>query len=495
MSKRELSERDTGRRWRPAHALLLAALLLGGMRWVRLGDWSLWYDEAITWADAHHAAEGQLYNPAGYFLIRRTVEWLGGVADEFSLRFLPAVAGWLAIPLTYWAFAGVAGRRRAALAALLVAVSPWQLYWSQNARFYTMAQALGLGAAGLVLRAYFVERQTPAGRYGRIAGGAVLLALAAQFQLQGALLLLALLAAPLVSGALGCGLRGSGRRAARVVLGVAVLGGLAMAPWVLEAWETYALKKSVGSVPGRLAHFGLSTGFYVSPLWAAGFALGALGAWLARDRFFVFATLVVVIGVAAAGLASLKARVTAQYVFAFSPWIALVAAWPLGILWPAELNARSDARSARLLRYGYGLLLVAPTLASSVLYLTVRYGERPRWREAYEYVWNHHEAEDLILGMVAPVGEFYLAPGATDLRHPRQVAWLDGFRWETPHHWARHDRRTWMILRPDYLEDWPEAEREAMRRMLREECRLAQSFPVVVEGRGLSVEVYVRDGS
>jgi len=482
---------------RRAWILLALACLVGLGRFLRLGQWSLWYDEAITWADANHAlGAGQLYNPAGYRAIRATVGWLGGVPDEFALRLLPAALGWLSIPLTYWAFARGAGRTRAAVAALVVAASPWQLYWSQNARFYTMAQALGLLGGGLVLRALFHShdqagrgQQRPVGiRPGlpwNVLVGAACVGAGAVFHLQNLVLLAVLVCAPWLLWPLGARPGPAGRRAAIFLAGLALIGLLARLPWALDVWKTYEIKKSSGSVVERLSHFALSTGFYLSPLLAIAFLVAWLGALRRRDRFFVFSGLVVVLGIAAAGVASLLARVTAQYVFVFSPWVALVATWPIG---------RSSVTSGRgrALHFGYGALLTTPLLVSSVLYLTIRHGERPRWREAYEYVWNQRGPEDLILGMAAPVGEYYLSPEATDLRQPERVAWLDGFRAAVPHRWGRRTRRTWFVIRPDYLEDWPAEDRERMRRLLREECRLVQRFPVTVEGRGLSLDVYTR---
>lgn len=482
-----------------ARLLLGTALVLGLVRFWRLGDWSLWYDEAITWADAHHAVgTGEIYNPAGYLLIRAVVGWFGQGPDEFALRIAPALMGYLAIPMAYWAFSPVAGGRRAALVALLLAISPWQLYWSQNARFYTMAEVAAIAGSGLVLRGLF--RPDPAPRVTLLCAGVAIIASGLLFHLQNGLLVAALVVAPLGAHVAGAKLSHGARRATLFLLAAALLGAALASPWAVEVWSTYGEKKSIGSVPSRLAHFVRSTGFYLTPLLGTGFLIGAVRAFRERDPVFTVGTLVALLGIGAGALASLETRVTAQYVFVFFPWVALVASAPIAPLRSSAARERRPQASPEpgssgrsWLAWGYGALLVAPALASSLLYQTVRFGERPRWREAYEYVWQARGPEDLVLGMAAPVGEFYLAPGKTDLRQPERIAWLDGFRAQVPHRWARHARRTWFVVRPDYLEDWPAAERAAMQRLLREECRLQRSFPVTVEGRGLSLEVYVRD--
>ena len=83
-------------------ALLAAAILLGLVRFVRLGASSLWFDEVLTWGDAHASGAGPS-NRLGYLIVRWTVELLGHGPTEGALRFAPALAGWLAIPLTAWA--------------------------------------------------------------------------------------------------------------------------------------------------------------------------------------------------------------------------------------------------------------------------------------------------------------------------------------------------------------------------------------------------------
>jgi hypothetical protein len=138
-------------------------------------------------------------------------------------------------------------------------------------------------------------------------------------------------------------------------------------------------------------------------------------------------------------------------------------------------------------------VLVLPALATTALYFTVRRGERPQWREAYEFVWNRREEHDLVLGMEATVGEYYLAPRRTDLRQTVHVAWLDTWRAHLPEHWAPHARRTWYVVNPEQFLDWGPRDAAEVQRMLREECRLVKCYPLYVESRDLSVWVYLRD--
>ncbi len=466
---------------RAAGWLLAAALILGLARFLRLGEWGLWIDEALTLNDAHELLEGRgdLFrgNALGLATIAAWLRLLGRWPDEADLRFLPALAGWLGIALTYWAFAPAAGRRRAAAAALLVAASAWHLYWSQNARFYTFAQALGLLAAGLYLRACLRDRVWLA-LLAALAGG-----LAALAHLSGALIPFGLVCAGWI-----CALKRSAdgrtasapRRALTVGLVAAALVAL---PWIWNLWNEYraaqAGKSAQGAGLGALAHMALTTGSYVTPVLGAGALAGLLlPGRRAFDRFA--SALCVAVGLLVAWGAT-QTRVTAQYVFVLLPWIAVLATRPLDIAF---------GRRAPLLAWVALALLTGPGLARQALYFTVHQGARPRWKEAYDYVWSARGPGDLICGMNPPVGDYYLSPGDVNTRVPNRVTRLDTYAPDPPLAWARYGRRMWLVLSDEWLEDWNREDRRRLRGFLSERCHLVHHLPLDVETRDLSVSVY-----
>lgn len=459
--------------------LLLLGLLFALGRFYRLGDWSLWIDEAYTLADSHHPAGN--YNPLGYGLVRWTAEALGDPRDVFALRFAPALAGWLMVPLTWWALRPVAGGRRAAAAALLVALSSWQLYWSQNARFYTMAAIPSLVGLGTVVRGLGSNRSAP------VLLGLGLAACGVAFHLQASLFVAAMLVG-IAAHALATE-EGEGRHEAllllRRVLFVALIFGVLGGVWAFDVFARYMAVKS-GDPLGSLVHLVRSTAFFLTPTLSLAAVVGGLmtlSRRTRRDREGRFLLFTLLAGGAAAALASLLAKGSAQYVFLFMPLVAGLAVWPLG--W-------GPMGGAPLARTAYLSVLGGTLLAGSLLYFMAREGERPRWSEAYRYVADQRSEGDLILGMQAPVGEFYLAPGSTDLRRPRSVAWLSYF---DPHAWTRRahqGRPMWLVVRPDFLQEWPAQERSELQAFLREECRLRRRFEVRMEGRNLDVEVWHR---
>jgi predicted membrane-bound mannosyltransferase len=89
---------------RAARAVMTLALVLGLTRFWRLGEWGLWVDEAHTLHDAMWLLPGSPPDyPLGYIAVRAMIELCGGSTSEAVLRFVPALCGFLSIPLCAWA--------------------------------------------------------------------------------------------------------------------------------------------------------------------------------------------------------------------------------------------------------------------------------------------------------------------------------------------------------------------------------------------------------
>ena len=125
-----------------ALSLLVIILLAFGLRVYHLDAQSLWYDEGVT-ADVAQRSIGELtrwtandIQPPLYYY---TVAAWGQVAGwrEWSLRFPSAFFGVLTVPLLAVLAKRLIRRSSAGwLAALLAAVHPLLLYYSQEARMY-----------------------------------------------------------------------------------------------------------------------------------------------------------------------------------------------------------------------------------------------------------------------------------------------------------------------------------------------------------------------
>jgi 4-amino-4-deoxy-L-arabinose transferase-like glycosyltransferase len=459
----------------PTGTVLALALLLSLLRFVRLGEWSLWIDESLTWADAHHGlGTSDLFNPLGYRLVTSVAALCGAPTDEFALRLLPALAGIACVPLCAWAFAPLLGRRRAAWAAVFLALSAWHLFWSQTARFYTLSQLTALIGTGLALRGLLYGGRVP------LYGGLLVCAAAATFHPSAALLIPGL--------ALGAWLDGTEdaarRKRAREAFFVLVVIGLCLSPLALRPLLHHlGQKPSPGALAGPL-HLGLTAGYFFTPFLGAAALWGAVQSWRRRDHNGLLLTILLVAGFGFALSISVFAQVTAQYLFVLLPFACALAA---SLLSEGETSNASSPRVERVVIAG----LVIASLTNCALYLTTRVGERPRWRDAYLYVADEREAGDLVAGMASPIGEFYLGAGSTDLRHPRAVEPLGRFYVDGPRRWRRDGRRTWFVIRPQWFADMRAADADVLREFLERDCRLMQTFEVSMGGRDLNVLVYL----
>jgi len=131
--------------------VLAVTLLAFTLRLVNLGGQSLWYDEAYQVLLARlplpqllDRVASDTNQPLSFLLLH-----LWGAADpapDFYLRFPSVLAGALAVPLL-WATGRLLLPARAAVAgALALAIAPFAVYYSQEARMYAAALALAAAA-------------------------------------------------------------------------------------------------------------------------------------------------------------------------------------------------------------------------------------------------------------------------------------------------------------------------------------------------------------
>jgi len=126
---------------------ILVAIVIGaaGLRLWGLGAQSLWYDEWLTTQAVdgglghllRHVADREGITPT-YFLVMWP--WVRGFGDgEVALRALSALAGIATVPVAYAAALALDQSRRVArVAAVLVAVNPLLVWYSQEARPYSL---------------------------------------------------------------------------------------------------------------------------------------------------------------------------------------------------------------------------------------------------------------------------------------------------------------------------------------------------------------------
>jgi len=128
-----------------AHALLLCIIVVGA--WLRLRDLttdSMWYDEAASWLQSKGtlaeliSATAQDNYPPLHNLLLYAFMGVSGADSELVLRLPSALLGIANIAAIYWLSALIGGRVAGVLAAAMLASSSMHIYFSQEARMYTL---------------------------------------------------------------------------------------------------------------------------------------------------------------------------------------------------------------------------------------------------------------------------------------------------------------------------------------------------------------------
>jgi mannosyltransferase len=153
----------------PLGLILALPLLLGvATRLWGIGVESLWLDEATSLILAHMDLPGlvqwtaqDIHPPLYYILLHYwivLVQYAGQGQSEAIIRGLSALAGVLNIGVIYLLGQTLFERRTGLYAALLLALSPLHIWYSQEARMYTWVTLLVSTSVLLALRAWTSQR-------------------------------------------------------------------------------------------------------------------------------------------------------------------------------------------------------------------------------------------------------------------------------------------------------------------------------------------------
>lgn len=239
-----------------SHAVALLAILLVAfaVRVYALDAQSLWYDEAVTAqvtqqglsALAQWTAD-DIQPPLYYATVAGWTRLAG--TSEWALRFPSVAFGLAMVALAYALGKRLFGQPAAWLAAFLAGIHPLWVYYSQEARMYTLLTALGMLAGYALLRVLAAASGAPRRRWrwwAVFAGASVALLYTHYFA---AFLLLAYALVFLLALALPAALSAPLARPARRRLlaegaGIALLAVLVYLPWLPNAVRRFGVDAS-----------------------------------------------------------------------------------------------------------------------------------------------------------------------------------------------------------------------------------------------------------
>ncbi len=143
------------------HQLWLGLILVvaAGLRLFNLGLRSVWYDESFSLVLANRdpgtilEATAHDYHPPLWYWLLWLWEKLFG-SDLIAARLLSVAWGVATVAMIYWLAHKLFGSRTALLAALLAAIAPFELLYSQEVRMYSFEAFLGVLLLYVFYRAY-----------------------------------------------------------------------------------------------------------------------------------------------------------------------------------------------------------------------------------------------------------------------------------------------------------------------------------------------------
>jgi len=132
-------------------SLILLTSLGTFFRIYHLGSQSIWLDESCAffrannnllklWTNQINESSPPLYDIILHYWLKFFNK------GEFQLRLLSAIFGILLVPLSFIVSNYIFNQRVALFSTLLVAISPYHIYYSQDAKMYTLLSFLSLGS-------------------------------------------------------------------------------------------------------------------------------------------------------------------------------------------------------------------------------------------------------------------------------------------------------------------------------------------------------------
>jgi mannosyltransferase len=442
--------------------LVIITLLAGVLRFYKLGEWSFWGDEMITVDRVQGAfSNGITLTPASTLFTYMALGLFG--TSEWTARLAPALVGMISVPILYFPFRKLAGPLVALLAVLLLAVAPWHLYWSQNARFYT---TMLLFYTLALLTFYFgIEEDRP--WYLLLSlfftGLAMIERLSALLLIPVLVSYLALLKVLPIEKPPGFRMR----NLALFFLPGAIPALFLALPYLQNPekwWSTFAW---VNNNP-----FWLLAGviYYIGiPVICLG-GLGALYLLTKQDRAALFlilgalVPLVLVLGI------SLFQYTANRYVFiSLTSWL-ILASMAL-----KELFLHTP-KNARILTFGVLAIVLLMPLSENMLYYKYQHGNRDNWRGAFTYIKQHKSADDVVVVPNRRLADYYLEERVVDMSEADLT------------HIQENGNRVWFVEDMNVQPKWPH-----VLDWINENTHQVAEMDVHVQARTFRMRVYLYD--
>ena len=386
--------------------LTFVTLIAVVLRFYKLGQWSFWGDEYITVTKAMAIFDKGLDLPPIALLGTRLALDLWGIS-EWSARLTPAVIGILTIPILFFLIRRMFDTSVALIASLILAVAPWHIYWSQNARFYTLL--LLFFSLAILLFFFAIEEDRP----WLLILSLIFFGLAMRERFTAGFFVPIIFAYIILLKLLPFdkppGLRS---RNLIILLGFSTIGAIYfLYPYIIA--------------PERFASNFVNPFTFVNnnPIWILGgvvfylgiplvcmSSIGGIFLLLNKNRAGLILSLAVIVPLISIIILSPFIYTANRYVFVSITSVIILAAFAT-----KEIIYRSS-KQYRLLAIGVLMILLLAPMADNMLYYRYQNGNRDDWRAALTLISNHIEPNDLVVTANPKLSEYYLNNPVINMR-------------------------------------------------------------------------------
>jgi mannosyltransferase len=440
--------------------------LAAALRFYKLGQWGFWGDEYITVRRAAEITGAGMMRQSISLLATHAAQNAWGVS-EWSARFVAALAGVLTVPVLFVLVRRMFDPLVALIAAMLLAVSQWHIYWSQNARFYTVL--LLLYSVALLFFYFGLEKDRP--WYLILSLLFVVLALQerliAAFLVPIALVYIVLL--KLLSFEKPLGLHW---RNLTLYFGPALLGVLFLAitnPGVREPGRWFSSFGFINNNP-----FWIFAGvlFYISIPLVCMAIVGALFRLSRNSRAALLLSVAAVLPLAAIMFLSLFQYTANRYVF-----VSLTSVIILASVAARDLLLEVS-RSVKILAIGLLLILVFMPMSDNLLYYRYQNGNRDDWKGAMALIRAARAENEPVVATHRALATYYLGERTVNMET------IDVARF------VENKERVWFVVDLTTSDKAPEAYH-----WIQANAQLFAVLDVTVSARTFPMRIFVYEGS
>lgn len=475
------SDRDMASTFEELIIMVIVMAFAAGIRLWKLGEWSFWADEVFSIQVAQKLPNEIPVNPIMYMMVRFFTNTFG--LSEWSARIGPCIVGILSVPLLYLLVKRMFNAKVGVIFCAFLVIHPWHIYWSQNARAYSLAFLFG----GLAAFAFYLSLERDNVGFMVLSVITTLLAIFSQpqsavliFAFAGYVVLLVFVGIPK-----GFNERNLITFFAPFILSLFLLISPSIRGYLVSGWGVSQL--------GRDPLYILFTLVYCLgiPISVAAF-IGSIHSLVYMSRSGLFLICYAVIPLFILLIVSLFQNVYGYYLFFTVPAYLLLAAFCA-----AELM-ESASRKSRILPAAVILIVIVGALSQDYMYFKVENGGRPKWREAFKAVKQKIDKDDVVVVSMPWIAEHYLLgstgktppPGARSASANQIIQLKDAIsqRGSLEDQWRRKGQHIWFVLDQPRLKAL-DGDR-SFRQWIYSNCKMVKTFPVHARAADRTINVW-----